>query len=556
MGSDDLFAEGMTLVAQAERDGRDLTPAEAARYDAIVAQLQGRGRDSPPDGDPQQVAHTAAAAESAASAFSDAGPTPSTKEHAMTVANSRYQQLVDQRATLISEGKNELDAALTAGRNLTAEELTRSNQRKEQVAYLTQQIDALEAQRDMERLVSGQSGGSSRLPLAFDLGPARGGAPPAIAGAPWGHEFGVQLIRMQDGSHKYGGTPNAFDIALGSFLGAVKQAGSPNGSVDPRLYNVNAASGGSTSVPSDGGFMVGTDFSTQLMEMALYESQLAQRCRTIDLGAGTDKLEAPYLKDTSRATGSRWGGVRVYRRAEAKTVANSEPELEDFELELADLMGIAYMTGRQVKDAPSLGQVFREAFTSEFAFVIDDEIFRGTGAGQCLGFATSGNGALVSVSAETGQTADTIIAENIMKMYARMRPRSLNNAVWFINTAVTPQLQQMQIGTGTSGQLVYMPAGGLSGAAFATLYGRPVIPIEQASALGDLGDIVFADLSQYILIRKGAIEEAESMHVRFLYDETAFRWMQRINGRPKDRTAVTPYKGTDTLSPFVALAAR
>jgi HK97 family phage major capsid protein len=103
-----------------------------------------------------------------------------------------------------------------------------------------------------------------------------------------------------------------------------------------------------------------------------------------------------------------------------------------------------------------------------------------------------------------------------------------------------------------------MPAGGLSDSPFGRLKGRPVIEIEQAAALGDTGDILFADLNYYKLITKGGIQEAESIHVQFLYNERVLRWVTRVNGFPKLKSAITPYKGASgaTLSPFVKLDAR
>ena len=130
------------------------------------------------------------------------------------------------------------------------------------------------------------------------------------------------------------------------------------------------------------------------------------------------------------------------------------------------------------------------------------------------------------------------------------------NAVWFINGEAEEQLESMYMTVGTGGVPVYMPAGGVSGSQYSTLYGRPVIPLEQCSKLGDVGDIIFADFSQYILITKGGLDVAESMHVKFIYDEMCYRFMLRNNGMPRYKSAITPYKGNNTVSPFVTLAAR
>jgi hypothetical protein len=49
------------------------------------------------------------------------------------------------------------------------------------------------------------------------------------------------------------------------------------------------------------------------------------------------------------------------------------------------------------------------------------------------------------------------------------------------------------------------------------------------------------------------MESASSMHVRFLNDEMAFRITFRVDGHALWNSALTPFKGTNTLSPFVTL---
>jgi len=121
-----------------------------------------------------------------------------------------------------------------------------------------------------------------------------------------------------------------------------------------------------------------------------------------------------------------------------------------------------------------------------------------------------------------------------------------------------PQLYTMSIAVGTGGQLVFVPPGGLSGAPYGSLLGRPVIPIEQASALGDVGDIILADLNGYILAQKGGVQADVSIHVEFVSDQQVFRFIMRIDGQPVRASALTPYKGgaNATQSHFVALEAR
>lgn len=342
--------------------------------------------------------------------------------------------------------------------------------------------------------------------------------------------------------------------SLGEFLVSVADAASPGNRIDPRLMKIRAASGLSEGIPSDGGFLVQQDFTTALLAKTNETGILKSKCRTIPIGAGANGLRAPIIDESSRATGSRWGGVRIYRTAEADTPTASKPKTSMLNLILEKLMGVCYATDELLKDAVALEAIISQAFSEEFGFVIDDEIVNGTGAGQCLGILAAD--CLVSVAKETGQAAATVVAENIEKMYARMWTRGVSNATWYINQEVWPQLFKLSHPVGTGGVPVFMPPGGLSAAPFGTLFGRPIQPIEQCAALGTVGDILFADLSQYLFIEKDGLAADSSIHVRFIYEEMTYRFSLRNNGQPMWKSTLTPYKGSATVSPFIALATR
>jgi HK97 family phage major capsid protein len=348
--------------------------------------------------------------------------------------------------------------------------------------------------------------------------------------------------------------------SLGEQLMDVVRADNPSGP-DPvameRLMVVhNEGTGLNTEVGSDGGFLVGTQFAQELWRVATETGVLSRRCTTVPIGADFDSLEWNGVDETSRATGSRWGGVQVYRRSEAATVTATKPKFDRRELRLEDLMGLCYVTNRALKDATSLGAIVTMAFGEEFGFKLDDEIIRGNGAGECLGVLESD--ALVSVAKETGQPNDTIIKENVDKMWARMFVPSLGRAEWFINQECYPQLFALEQAVGTGGSPMFYAPGAMSQAPNGTLLGKPITPLEQSSALGDLGDILFADFSQYLIIDKGGMDAQQSIHVRFIYDETAFKFITRNNGQPFWKTSQTPYKGAaaNKVSPFIGLAAR
>ena len=325
--------------------------------------------------------------------------------------------------------------------------------------------------------------------------------------------------------------------SFGEQLMAAYRAAMPGGKVDERL-STRAASGLNETTPSDGGFLVQQDFVTELLKRTYETGILASKVKKIPISTNANGMKINAIDEDSRANGSRWGGVQTYWEGEAQ-----------MELSLKKLTGLCYATDELLQDAAALEAVIRQAFAEEFGFKIDDAILSGSGEGEPLGILNSG--AIVTVAKEASQT-DIITVENLIKMWNRLWSRSRANAVWYINQELEPYLYTLKIGD----KPVYIPAGGLSEKPYGTLFGRPVVPIEQCSAAGEVGDIILADIGQYLLIDKGGIKSASSIHVRFLYDENVFRFIYRVDGKPIWTKPLTPYKGSATVSPFVTLAKR
>jgi len=169
----------------------------------------------------------------------------------------------------------------------------------------------------------------------------------------------------------------------------------------------------------------------------------------------------------------------------------------------------------------------------------------GDGVGKPLGMLSSA--ALVEATRTDASEIDSL---DVTRMWAR-RYIGANDYVWLGNASIAPQVYNMTLGD----QPIYMPPGGLSASPYGMLLGRPFIETEYNPALGTVGDLMLVSPSQYAMIAKGGIQAASSIHVQFLTDETAFRFVYRCDGQPLWNSAVTPFKGTDTISPFVALAA-
>jgi HK97 family phage major capsid protein len=336
-------------------------------------------------------------------------------------------------------------------------------------------------------------------------------------------------------------------LALGNFALAVRAAA--YGDVDPRLHA--AATGAGTQVDSNMGFAVPMEVAPGI-EREMYDTgEILSRVdmRTITVG---NTMTYNLVDETSRADGSRGGGVLGYWVDEGTAPTASTIKLARMEMKLRKVGAFGVMTDELLADAVALGGELEQSFAEELTFQTENKFFRGNGASAPLGFLNAPG--LVSVAKETNQGAATINTTNLAKMWARVRSRSKANAVWMYNTEVGPMLWEMSQAIGTGGTaprfVSYNPDGSMS------IFGRPAIEVEYAEALGTVGDISVVNWKKYRGIRKGGIEQASSMHVYFATGEQAYRAFYRVDGQPVLRAPITPFKGTATLSDFVVLATR
>lgn len=341
---------------------------------------------------------------------------------------------------------------------------------------------------------------------------------------------------------------------FGEFLGAVKSQTIRGGHVsDPRLQ---AALGASETSDADGGFLVPVEQNLEVIERVWNEGQISGRADRTPMKSS--RMTRPVLNENSRAAGFRYGGIQVFREAEAAAYNPSKPNFGLLELISQKLIGLLYATEELLEDTDALNVWASKTFPKAMAFQYDLECFSGTGAGQFLGFMNAP--ALVTVPKDAGQTfaANPLTTSNILNMHSALLASSRKNSVWFINQNIEQSLYALTIpgNMGTAVALYVQPGMAGNNGQYGTILGHPVIPVEQAATLGTTGDIVLADMEEYLIGERSGIRADSSIHVQFLTGQTAFRWMMRNDGKPKQRAPLTPLNGTQLLSSFVALATR
>jgi HK97 family phage major capsid protein len=320
-----------------------------------------------------------------------------------------------------------------------------------------------------------------------------------------------------------------------------------NADLSAKLEIINAYQ---EKVPSDGGFLVPEEFRTEIMSLALESAIVRPRAQVIPMGTPT--LSFPTVDATSNVS-TVFGGIVVYRTEEGEEFVESQAKFARVKLDATKQTALAYLTNEVIKDTRgALLAWLMSNLPQAIGWYEDLDYLNGTGAGEPLGVLNAANPALLVIAKESGQTADTLVWENIIRMYSRMLPQSLGSAVWIASPDTFVELATMALTVGTGGSAVWLTDA--HGAPQLTLLGRPVIMTEKApGVLGTQGDLSFVDLSRYLIGDREGLSIETSAHVKFTSDQTTIRAIQRNDGRPAVLSAITPQNGGPTLSPFIVL---
>lgn len=310
--------------------------------------------------------------------------------------------------------------------------------------------------------------------------------------------------------------------------------------------------------PGAGGFLIPEVMRSELFMLALENSLVRSRATIIPMSTLT--VPIPTVDDTSHVT-SVMGGVQFYWAEEAASLTESQATFGRVNLTTKKLAGYFKVPNELLADAPAFSAFFDQQVPKALAWFEDNSFMNSSGVGEPLGFANAGNAATVVVSAETGQDPATVVWQNIVKMYQSLLPTSRGSACWIVSHDVFAQLATMALTVGTGGGPVWVGGayGNSSGADTPpmTLLGLPVYFSEKIGPLGTQGDINLVDLSYYLIGDRQAVEVAASEHVAFQNDQTAFRLIERVDGRPWLQSALTAHNNSSVkLSAFVQLASR
>jgi HK97 family phage major capsid protein len=303
-----------------------------------------------------------------------------------------------------------------------------------------------------------------------------------------------------------------------------------------------------------GGFLIPEVMRSELLQLALERSAVRSRATVIPMS--TLSVPVPTVDDTSHVS-SVLGGIQFYWAEEASSLVESTATFGRVTLTAKKLAGFFKVPNELLNDAPAFSAFFDTRVPEGLAWFEDNSFMNEDGVGAPLGFISCP--ASIACSAVSGQATKTILWENIVQMYSQLLPTSHGSAVWIASHDAFPQLATMALSVGTGGGPVWIGGYAQPGSALPPLniLGAPVIFTEKVGPLGTTGDINLVDLSYYLIGDRQQVEVSASEHAFFQNDQTAYKLIERVDGRPWVQSPLTPHNNSSSLlSPFVQLATR
>jgi HK97 family phage major capsid protein len=447
---------------------------------------------------------------------------------------STLEQLQNRLIELKDAGNNIQARADAEKRELTADEqkeiseIFASFENVEADIARREQLDAINAK------ISAPAGRKSNPELVEELQAPAAKAAPKIYAQP----------RSAD-ANKWGFRSQA------EYLSAVVASSRRGATADPRLIANAPSTYGSEGTGADGGFAIPPDFRSTIVTKVMGENSLVSLTDQQITSSNAFSCPADETSDWQSS-----GGIQAYWESEGGQKQQSKPALVEKNVKANKIIALVPLTDELLEDAPGMANYVNKKAPEKINFRLNDAIINGSGVGMPLGIMQSPG--TVVVTQETSQTADTVNFTNVVKMWNALTPAARFNARWVVNPDVEMQLMTMSFpGTGTAVP-AYLPPGGLSASPYGTLLGKPVIPSEACKALGDKGDIVLGDFSNYLtVVKAGGIRTDVSIHLFFDYDITSFRFVLRIGGQPWWNSTIAPFQsGSTARGFFVTLADR
>ncbi len=353
-----------------------------------------------------------------------------------------------------------------------------------------------------------------------------------------------------------GGFKNLGDFALAIYKGATKRGD------DERMTKyvaVQKADGMDESALADGGALVPVQYANELYRDVLAESIMFERARKYPINIGNSLFIPVRTMTTLGQTDSTGASLGTWLNADGVAITAKKPVYNRVQMVLNRWGTMLPVTDELLADNNvALSNFIFDEGGIALAWDLNQAFISGAGSALAQPQGILNSGALVTTPQDLNQPAGTISYTNLVNMKARMwtvRPGNNAGVVWIAHPDCEAQFEQLK---DAAGRNLYFAAGTIQQSPQAKLFGIPVEYSYHCSAPGTLGDVILADLSQYLVSTKaqGAIQTAMSMHLYFDSAEMAYRIIYRIDGKTARQAPLIIPNSANPRSGFVALESR
>jgi len=354
-------------------------------------------------------------------------------------------------------------------------------------------------------------------------------ATPKFGEVPWlpdGQALGSQLVNMGAPFKRLSPEMVTFGRILKEGKGKVDLANQAG--IDVRKYNDTCKehlkqAGMSEGVLADGGALVPIEFLATVIEFATSQSTILSKVWRLPMNSNIMRI--PRLV---QAAGSYFGGVTLYSPGEGKEKTDTKPELERLELEAKKRIAMIYMTDELIADSMiNLINYVTGVITRAYQYDMELNVIAGVGgAAPCTGIIND-----PAINLVPRQTAGTVTYQDVINLDNSI-DENFTNLSWI--TRKVTQNTLLGLVDNNNRPIFMADYGVFTGEPFhpPTMITYPVHRTRNIPTMGMKGDLILGDLSWYLLAIRQELTIDSSIHVRFIYDETALRFVMRYDGMP------------------------
>ena len=325
-----------------------------------------------------------------------------------------------------------------------------------------------------------------------------------------------------------------------------------------RRYIANAMS---EHTPGQGGFLVPEVLRSQVLA---YMTSAVVRPRAMVLPMGAPRLAVPTLDNPVQSSGNQaLGGLQIAWSDEGAPLIQSVPSFGRTVLEARK--ATAYLQGVSnefCEDAAgAFGDFTARVLADGYAWFEDDAFLNGTGAGEPQGLINAPCAVTV-----TRNTSSQVLFVDVVAMFKALHPKAkqqglapgVTHVCWLLSSSAMDQILELNYQVTINATTTPIPPPGWFSMGDGlqvgpNMLGLPAFVTDHQPALGTAGDVMLADLSQYLIGDQLAMTvERSAEGSGFPSDTSNFRVRSRLDGRYWVQSATTTEAG-QSVSPVVVL---